>query len=157
MFLIKIYIKESYINYYHTIIQMCGQYCILTPPHSIVISCLIFFSFWDDKGIVSILIVWQYYFWVGNLIGLSSFCILFLPSAHLCPCSICHFCWQHKALGALDLIVKVSLPYYFLFPVFLWIPVIFDPLIPILVDVPVDFVPLEIGFLLLGIGLILLL
>ena len=27
MFLIKIYIKESYINYYHTIIQMCGQYC----------------------------------------------------------------------------------------------------------------------------------
>ena len=29
MFLIKIYIKESYINYYHTIIQMCGQYCIL--------------------------------------------------------------------------------------------------------------------------------
>ena len=32
MFLIKIYIKESYINYYHTIIQMCGQYCILAPP-----------------------------------------------------------------------------------------------------------------------------
>ena len=31
MFLIKIYIKESYINYYHTIIQMCGQYCILVP------------------------------------------------------------------------------------------------------------------------------
>ena len=31
MFLIKIYIKESYINYYHTIIQMCGQYCILAP------------------------------------------------------------------------------------------------------------------------------
>ena len=31
MFLIKIYIKESYINYYHAIIQMCGQYCILAP------------------------------------------------------------------------------------------------------------------------------
>ena len=31
MFLIKIYIKESYINYYYTIIQMCGQYCILAP------------------------------------------------------------------------------------------------------------------------------
>ena len=31
MFLIRIYIKESYINYYHTIIQMCGQYCILAP------------------------------------------------------------------------------------------------------------------------------
>ena len=31
MFLIKIYIEESYINYYHTIIQMCGQYCILAP------------------------------------------------------------------------------------------------------------------------------
>ena len=31
MFLIKIYIKESYINDYHTIIQMCGQYCILAP------------------------------------------------------------------------------------------------------------------------------
>ena len=31
MFLIKIYIKESYINYYHTIIHMCGQYCILAP------------------------------------------------------------------------------------------------------------------------------
>ena len=31
MFLIKIYIKESYINYYDTIIQMCGQYCILAP------------------------------------------------------------------------------------------------------------------------------
>ena len=34
MFLIKIYIKESYINYYHTIIQMCGQYCILAPIRS---------------------------------------------------------------------------------------------------------------------------
>ena len=33
MFLIKIYIKESYINYYHTIIQMCGQYCILAPTY----------------------------------------------------------------------------------------------------------------------------
>ena len=31
MFFIKIYINESYINYYHTIIQMCGQYCILAP------------------------------------------------------------------------------------------------------------------------------
>ena len=29
MFFIKIYIKESYINYYDTSIQMCGQYCIL--------------------------------------------------------------------------------------------------------------------------------
>ena len=35
MFLIKIYIKESYINYYHTIIQMCGQYCILAPHKSL--------------------------------------------------------------------------------------------------------------------------
>ena len=35
MFLIKIYIKESYINYYHTIIQMCGQYCILAPVTSL--------------------------------------------------------------------------------------------------------------------------
>ena len=41
MFLIKIYIKESYINYYHTIIQMCGQYCILAPRnvHSPTIIC----------------------------------------------------------------------------------------------------------------------
>ena len=31
MFFIKIYIKESYKNYYYTIIQMCGQYCILAP------------------------------------------------------------------------------------------------------------------------------
>ena len=31
MFSIKIYIKESYINYYDTSIQMCGQYCILVP------------------------------------------------------------------------------------------------------------------------------
>ena len=31
MFLIKIYIKESYMNYYDTSIQMCGQYCILAP------------------------------------------------------------------------------------------------------------------------------
>ena len=31
MFFIKIYIKESYMNYYHTSIQMCGQYCILAP------------------------------------------------------------------------------------------------------------------------------
>ena len=31
MFFIKIYIKESYINYYDTSIQMCGQYCILAP------------------------------------------------------------------------------------------------------------------------------
>ena len=36
MFLIKIYIKESYINYYHTIIQMCGQYCILAPFRNII-------------------------------------------------------------------------------------------------------------------------
>ena len=35
MFLIKIYIKESYINYYHTIIQMCGLYfCIHTSCES---------------------------------------------------------------------------------------------------------------------------
>ena len=34
MFLIKIYIKESHINYYHTIIQMCGQYCILAPTNT---------------------------------------------------------------------------------------------------------------------------
>ena len=33
MFFIKIYIKESYINDYHTIIQTCGQYCILAPIH----------------------------------------------------------------------------------------------------------------------------
>ena len=38
MFLIKIYIKESYINYYHTIIQMCGQYCILAPKYPIFIA-----------------------------------------------------------------------------------------------------------------------
>ena len=31
MFFIKIYIKESYMNYYHTSIQMCDQYCILAP------------------------------------------------------------------------------------------------------------------------------
>ena len=31
MFFIKIYIKESYMNYYHKSIQMCGQYCILAP------------------------------------------------------------------------------------------------------------------------------
>ena len=31
MFFIKIYIKESYMNCYYTSIQMCGQYCILTP------------------------------------------------------------------------------------------------------------------------------
>ena len=31
MFFIKIYIKESYMNYYDTSIQMCGQYCILAP------------------------------------------------------------------------------------------------------------------------------
>ena len=31
MFFIKIYIKESYMIYYHTSIQMCGQYCILAP------------------------------------------------------------------------------------------------------------------------------
>ena len=31
MFFIKIYIKESYINYCDTSIQMCGQYCILAP------------------------------------------------------------------------------------------------------------------------------
>ena len=35
MFLIKIYIKESYINYYDTSIQMCGQYCILVPSINI--------------------------------------------------------------------------------------------------------------------------
>ena len=29
MLFIKIYIKQSYINCYHTSIQMCGQYCIL--------------------------------------------------------------------------------------------------------------------------------
>ena len=37
MFLIKIYIKESYINYYHTIIQMCGQYCILAPIYGLIL------------------------------------------------------------------------------------------------------------------------
>ena len=31
MFFIKIYIKQSHMNYYHTSIQMCGQYCILAP------------------------------------------------------------------------------------------------------------------------------
>ena len=36
MFLIKIYIKESYINYYHTIIQMCGQYCILALSRIVI-------------------------------------------------------------------------------------------------------------------------
>ena len=34
MFFIKIYIKESYMNCYHTSIQMCGQYCILAPKSS---------------------------------------------------------------------------------------------------------------------------
>ena len=33
MFFIKIYIKESYMNYYDTSIQMCGQYCILAPKY----------------------------------------------------------------------------------------------------------------------------
>ena len=33
MFFIKIYIKESYMNCYHTSIQMCGQYCILAPVY----------------------------------------------------------------------------------------------------------------------------
>ena len=33
MFFIKIYIKESYMNCYHTSIQMCGQYCILAPEN----------------------------------------------------------------------------------------------------------------------------
>ena len=78
-------------------------------------------------------------------------------SLHLGPCSICHFCWQHIALVALDLIRKVSLPYYSLDPLFLWFPGLLFPIIPILVDVPMDFVPLEIGLLLLGIGLTLLL
>ena len=36
MFFIKIYIKESYMNYYDTSIQMCGQYCILAPKIIIV-------------------------------------------------------------------------------------------------------------------------
>ena len=31
MFIIEIYIKESYMNCYDTSIQMCGQYCILAP------------------------------------------------------------------------------------------------------------------------------
>ena len=31
MLFIEIYIKECYINYYDTSIQMCGQYCILAP------------------------------------------------------------------------------------------------------------------------------
>ena len=133
-------------------------YC-LHYPHSIIISCLIFFPIWDDKRVVSILVVWQDYFWVGGWIGIPfSCCFLFFSSSlHLCPCSICHFGWQHIALGSLDLIVKVSLPYYLLFPVFLWIPGLPCPLSPIPVYIPVDFVPLEIGFLLLGIGLTLLL
>ena len=33
MSFIKIYTKESYMNFYHTSIQMCGQYCILAPPY----------------------------------------------------------------------------------------------------------------------------
>ena len=33
MFFIKIYIKESYMNYYDTSIQMCGQYCILAQNY----------------------------------------------------------------------------------------------------------------------------
>ena len=36
MFFIKIYIKQSYMNCYHTSIQMCGQYCILAPLIDIV-------------------------------------------------------------------------------------------------------------------------
>ena len=36
MFFIKIYIKESYMNYYHTSIQMCGQYCILAPVYEFI-------------------------------------------------------------------------------------------------------------------------
>ena len=35
MFFIKIYIKESYMNCYHTSIQMCGQYCILAPKFTL--------------------------------------------------------------------------------------------------------------------------
>ena len=38
MFFIKIYIKESYINYYDTSIQMCGQYCILALSY--ILQCL---------------------------------------------------------------------------------------------------------------------
>ena len=34
MYFIKIYIKKTYINCYHTSIQMCGQYCILAPRGS---------------------------------------------------------------------------------------------------------------------------
>ena len=40
MFFIKIYIKESYINYYDTSIQMCGQYCILAQWH-----------YWEDRRV----------------------------------------------------------------------------------------------------------
>ena len=36
MFIIKIYIKESYINFYDTSIQMCGQYLILAPTHALI-------------------------------------------------------------------------------------------------------------------------
>ena len=39
MFFIKIYIKESYMNYYHTSIQMCGQYCILAPDNKSKFKC----------------------------------------------------------------------------------------------------------------------
>ena len=49
MFLIKIYIKESYINYYHTIIQMCGQYCILALGFFGILGI-----FWDFLGILGI-------------------------------------------------------------------------------------------------------
>ena len=34
-FFIKIYINQSHMNYYHTSIQMCGQYCILAPSELI--------------------------------------------------------------------------------------------------------------------------
>ena len=46
MFFIKIYIKESYINYYDTSIQMCGQYCILAPIK--LLNDLIPCSAWRD-------------------------------------------------------------------------------------------------------------
>ena len=40
MFFIKIYIKESYMNCYHTSIQMCGQYCILAQGGNYVVNLL---------------------------------------------------------------------------------------------------------------------
>ena len=70
MFFIKIYIKESYINYYDTSIQMCGQYCILAPEELMKFVPLFEFGYpllgvmskFQTAGVSSILIQMLRYF-----------------------------------------------------------------------------------------------